>query len=166
MITKKTKSVSKAIPVTVKQGSEDVPGRLAVLNRKQPHAVLATASDNEPYTSLVAFAVTPDMKGLVFATPRKTKKFSNIAKNRNVSLLIDTRSNTAGDYMKTELISISGSAKVIRQGAGRDELAEIFTNKHPRLRAFVNASSTALILVKISKCIHVSSFQVVSEYSW
>jgi hypothetical protein len=66
--------------------------------------------------------------------------------------------------MKTELISITGNAKVIRQGARREELAEILTKKHPRLGEFVNSSSTALILVKIEKCIHVTSFQTVSEW--
>lgn len=154
------------IPVTVKKGSVDVLGRLRSLNRKQYHAVLATVSDNEPHASLIAYAITPDMKGLVFATPRETRKYRNIIKNKHVCLLLDTRSSTAQDYVKAESMSVAGSAHVMRKGHLKDELIEIFLKKHPQLRNFVHAGSTALILVKITRCIHVSSFQVVSEVAW
>ncbi|MBF0327536.1 MAG: pyridoxamine 5'-phosphate oxidase family protein [Nitrospirae bacterium] len=97
---KTTTNAGETIPVIVKTGNADVLSRLFLFNRKQLHAVLATVSGNEPYTSLVAYAVTPDMKGLVFATPSATRKFRNLMKNTKVSLLIDSRSGTAGNYMK------------------------------------------------------------------
>lgn len=153
------------IPVTVKKGSEDVLKRLAVLNKQQPHAVLATVSDNMPYTSLIAYAITPDLKGLIFATPRKTRKYRNIIRNRNVCLLLDSRANTANDYIKAESISVLGSANLIKKGTKREDLIKIFIEKHPGLKDFVHTDSTALILVKITKYIHVNSFQVVSEMS-
>jgi len=161
---KKTIKAGETIPVIVKKGNADVLGRLSLLNRKQPHAVLATVSGNEPYTSLIAYAVTPDIKGLLFATPRGTRKFSNLMKNRRVCLLIDSRSGTAGNYMKTESVTVIGKAGIVRKGRVREELARIFLKKHPLLTEFVRAPSTSLILVKIIKCIHVSSFQIVSEW--
>jgi len=160
----KTERAGKTIPVTVQKGSADVLKRLAVLNEQHPHAVLATVSDNAPYTSLIAYAITPDLKSLIFATPRKTRKYMNIMKNANVCLLIDSRSNTKSDYMKAESISVLGSANVIKKGARREYLIKIFLKKHPQLKGFVNAGSTALILVRIIKYIHVNSFQNLSEY--
>jgi heme iron utilization protein len=77
--------------------------RLSARDKDQLHAILATESDGQPYTSMIAYALTPDNKGIVFATPRKTRKYKNILKNNRVSLLIDTRSNTQKDYMNAEL---------------------------------------------------------------
>jgi nitroimidazol reductase NimA-like FMN-containing flavoprotein (pyridoxamine 5'-phosphate oxidase superfamily) len=154
----------KKIPVIKKKGSADVIKRLAVLDKKQRHAVLATSSEKEPYASLIAYALTPDTAGIVFATPRLTRKYRNIIKNRNICLLIDTRTNSAGDYMKAESISVLGRAQVMKSGRTRDELIKTFLRKHPELKDFIHAPSTALVFMKINRCIHVSSFQVVSEY--
>jgi nitroimidazol reductase NimA-like FMN-containing flavoprotein (pyridoxamine 5'-phosphate oxidase superfamily) len=72
---------------------------LRKLNAKTLHAVLATAYDNIPYTSLVAYAFDDQKKVLIFLTPRKTTKFINILRNPDVSLLIDTRENTDRDNL-------------------------------------------------------------------
>lgn len=99
------KKSEKPVPDKVSKGNIYVPDRLSILNKTQPHAVLATDSDGQPYTSLIAFALTPDMKGVVFATPKSTRKYKNILKNKYVSLLIDTRSNTETDYMNAESVT-------------------------------------------------------------
>jgi hypothetical protein len=43
--------------------------------------VLATQYDRQPYTSLMAFAVTPDLHWIVFATYRATRKHANLLAN-------------------------------------------------------------------------------------
>jgi hypothetical protein len=63
-------------------GNAAVAERLKVMNSIQRHAVLATVSDGQPYTSLVAFAMTTNMTSLVFATPRQTAKYRNILGNK------------------------------------------------------------------------------------
>lgn len=73
------------------------------------HAVLATESEGQPYTSLISYAITPDAKEIVFATPKSTQKYKNILKNRRISILIDTRSNTEKDYIEAEAITILGN---------------------------------------------------------
>ena len=82
------------IPDRVTKGTTFIPARLRILDEIQPHAVLATESAGKPYTSLIAYALTPDIKGLIFITPKSTRKYKNILKNNQVSLLIDTRTNT------------------------------------------------------------------------
>jgi hypothetical protein len=62
------------IPFNKTQGNVNVQEKLRILNKKQRQAVLATDADGQPYTSLVAFALTPDLEGLLFATPKKNEQ--------------------------------------------------------------------------------------------
>ncbi len=153
------------VPFNKTQGSVNVMERLIKLNKYQRHAVLATVTDGQPYTSLVAFALTPDAKGLLFTTPKKTTKYKNMLKNTSVSLLIDSRKNTAKGYMGSEAVTIIGTAGALRKGRRRDELSGIFTKKHPELTAFMHASTTALILVVFHKVIHAGNFQSVTLWN-
>lgn len=146
------------------KGSVIIPERLAELNANQSSAVLATSSDNNPYTSLVAFVLTPDFKGALFATPRNTLKYRNIIKFPNVALLIDNRSNTNQDIIDAEAITLIGRAKILRKGKRQDELMKIFLKKHPALEEFVKAKTTALIYVSAARYIHVSKFQSVTVW--
>ena len=58
-------------------------------------AVLATQHEGKPYASLVAFAATDDLKTIIFATTRSTRKFVYLSSNPAVALLIDNRTNEA-----------------------------------------------------------------------
>ena len=154
----------KKIPITKTKGKVDVLARLHVINNKQRHAVLATDAGGQPYTSLVAFALAPDMTGALFATPKKTSKYRNIIKNKNVSLMIDTRYNTAKGYMQSEAITILGSAIPVRRGSKWSELAGVLIKKHSQLEEFIRASSTALVMVSFRKVFHAGGFQKVSAW--
>lgn len=154
----------KSIPLDKREGQVLVPERLSVLNKWERHAVLATDADRRPYTSLIAFACTPDMGHILFATPRRTRKYSNIRKNGHVALLIDTRSNTQRDYLQAEAITVIGTATPVRRGKGWQELAQYLTDKHGDLAEFVSSPTTALIAVRITECFHVGEFQIVSRW--
>ena len=158
------KRSKESIPDRVKKGSAPILDRLNAFDKDQLHAVLATESDGQPYTSMIAYALTPDKKGIVFATPRKTQKYKNILKNNRVSLLIDTRSNTEKDYMSAESLTILGNAKRVRKGGKWSVLAGVLMQKHPNLNEIIRSPETKLILVKITRCIHVTRFQTVSEW--
>jgi nitroimidazol reductase NimA-like FMN-containing flavoprotein (pyridoxamine 5'-phosphate oxidase superfamily) len=154
----------KNIPFTKRSGEADVHERLHVMNKKQRHAVLATDCSGQPYTSLVAFAFTSDCKGALFATPKKTTKYNNLLKNSNVSLLVDTRKNSARGYMESEAVTILGRATPVRRSRRRDELARLFTEKHRDLADFLNAPSTALVYIAFQKVIHAGTFQSITEW--
>ena len=153
-----------SIPDRIKKGTIPVFERLNALDKDQLHAVLATDSDGQPYTSMIAYALTLDKKGIVFVTPQKTRKYKNILKNNRVSLLIDTRSNTEKDYMSAESLTILGNAIPVRKGQKWSELAGVLTRKHPNLNEIIHSPETKLIFVKIIRCIHVTRFQTVSEW--
>ncbi len=158
------KRSKESIPDRVKKGSAPILERLNALDKGQLHAVLATALDGQPYTSMIAYALTPDKKGIVFATPRKTQKYKNILKDNRVSLLIDTRSNTEEDYMSAESLTILGNAMPVRKGGKWSALARVLMRKHPNLNEIIRSTETKLIFVKITRCIHVNRFQTVSEW--
>jgi nitroimidazol reductase NimA-like FMN-containing flavoprotein (pyridoxamine 5'-phosphate oxidase superfamily) len=146
------------------RGTVSVLARLKRLDRTQRHAVLATASKDRPHASLVAFALTPDRQGLLFATPKRTTKFRNMAKNSRVSLVIDNRANSKEDYLKAEAFTIFGRAREVSRKQARDRFSSVLGRKHPALKEFFNALTTALMLVKIERCLHIGKFQTITEW--
>ena len=65
----------------------------------QPLAVLATMMSGQPYTNLVAFCETDDLKCLLFATNRSTRKYDNLVENPQIAMLIDSRANQESDFV-------------------------------------------------------------------
>jgi hypothetical protein len=152
------------IPIHKTQGKVNVKEGLSILNKRQKHAVLATDFGGQPYTSLVAFALTPDCSGLIFSTPKKTTKYKNILINSKVSVLIDTRKNSVKSYLESEAITILGTALSFRKGKNLDAMASVLLAKHPELKGFVSSASTALIHVVFDRVIHAGQFQSVTVW--
>jgi general stress protein 26 len=153
------------IPTQVTEGSANVIERLLVLGRSELHAVLATTTGGVPHTALIAYSLTPDLSGLLFATPTKTTKYKNIMKNPKVSVLIDARTNTSTGYVDAEAIRITGTAAVLRKGSLRNELARGFLLRHSTMADFLDAPGVAFVLVEIRECTHVDKFQCVTQWT-
>jgi heme iron utilization protein len=164
MVKSGERSARGVIPATIIRGKVSVLARLKRFDCTQRHAVLATALNDRPHASLVAFALMPDCRALLFATPKATTKHRNMIKNSRVSLVIDNRENTKEDYLGAEAMTIFGHAREVKQKQARTGMAAILTRKHPALREFVEASTTALMLVKIEYCLHVGKFQTVTKW--
>ena len=152
------------VPHRIVRGTADVLARLRELEKGQLHAVLATAAEGRPYTSLVAYALAPGGMGVLFSTGKRTRKYRNILANAAVSILIDTRANTGRDYLTAESLTIEGSARPLRRGRSRDEMGKVFLSKHPVLEAFVADRETALVLVEAEQIVHVGRFQEVTVW--
>ena len=56
----------------------EVKKRINKVLKSQSIAVLGTSKDDEPYSSLVGFIVTDDLRELVFATMRQRLKYRKI----------------------------------------------------------------------------------------
>jgi len=117
----------------------------------QYFAVLNTVGEGQPYSNLVAFAVTEDLKSLVFITERNTRKYRNIKANNSVSLLIDNRTNQPSDITQAVAITVIGRA--IEESNKKGNLRAIFLKRHPQLQQFVDNPNSALILVTVSEYI-------------
>ena len=128
----------------------------------QKLSVLATQEDGRPYGSLVAFAATSDLKTLLFATKRATRKYSNLLAHPDVAMVIDTRTNQAADFSDAAAVTVLGEVEEVAAD-DRQEFLNIYIEKHPYLKEFVESPTCALLRVRVRNYIIVSSFQNVQE---
>lgn len=142
--------------------SEPLRQTVRTLLDSQIQGVLATQHQHQPYTSLMAFAATPDLRRIVFATARATQKYVNLLANPSASLLIDSRCNRSTDFQDAVAISAQG---VVHESdpVQRAELLALYLDKHPRLRDFVAADGCALLQLEVECYYVVSQFQSVAE---
>jgi len=128
----------------------------------QKLSVLSTQGEGRPYGSLVAFAATDDLKTLVFATTRATRKYSNLITHKDVAIVIDTRTNQTADFSDASAITAIGEATEVTAHE-RQQFLKIYIEKHPYLKEFVDSPTCALIKVRVKNYIMVSRFQNVQE---
>jgi len=140
--------------------SPKVRSRIDSVLSVQKIAVLGTSKDGEPYSCLVAFAITDDLKEMVFATMRQRLKYAHIMANPRVTLIVDDRDANASDFNDTTSITTVGTAWDVK-GDGRDQYASLLLKRHPTLMDFVNSPDCAVIRVEIDKIYIVSEFESV-----
>jgi len=129
---------------------------------KQRIGVLSTQKKNRPYASLVAFAVTDDLKSFVFATPRTTRKYSNIMASSRAALLIDNRTNRMSDFRKAMAVTAVGTVRELRK-SGKNRLIRLYTNKHSHLKEFIKSPTCAVLCLEAETLHIVDQFQHVVE---
>lgn len=117
----------------------------------QYFAVLNTLGQGLPHSNLVAFAVTDDLSLLVFVTGRMTQKYRNIQDNRNISLLIDNRTNKPSDTSQAIAITVIGTAR--EEINNKDLFQAVLLARHPQLKHFVEAPDSAIMLVTVREYI-------------
>ena len=131
--------------------------QIKTLFDSQKFAVLSTQKDDQPYASLVAFATATGLDQLLFLTPKTTRKYDNLTSNSKVALLINNQKNQSEDIYNAISVTATGTAVTV-EDQQKEDLLEIFTNQHPRLKTFSTEPSTALV------CVRVDTFFVVSEF--
>lgn len=124
--------------------------------------VLGTQRAGEPYTSLVGFAATPDLKMLLFATGRSTRKHANLADDARASMLVDNRTNSVTDFTSAAAATAVGVVEQIEPDR-RGELEQIYLRKHPQLESFVKSPSCVFLQLRVNLYIVVDQFQHVIE---
>lgn len=128
----------------------------------QKLAALSSYGNGQPYASLIAFAATDDLKHIIFATTRSTRKYANLSSESKVALLIDNRSNQGKDFSYAVAATALGRAEEVR-GPQRKSFQEMYLRKHPHLKDFVSSPSCALLAVSVEKYYVVTRFQNVRE---
>ena len=125
-------------------------------------AVIATQKEGQPFTNLVAFVATDDLKHLLFATTRATRKFANLTAHERVALLVDNRLNQASDFSNAVAVTAFGRAAEV-EDAEREHFLNLYLAKHSHLEGFATAPTCALIKVEIDRYEVVQRFQNVLE---
>ena len=131
---------------------DDPPATRGLLERvftAQRFAVLATMRDQQPCGNLIAFAVSDDLRHIIFATSRKTQKYRNMLSNNRVALLVDTRSNDQSDLVDALAITALGTAGDLA-GDERDRLVGSYLAKHPSLGEFLHRPDVSVIKVLVT----------------
>ena len=143
----------------------DNPETLAVIRNlleSQKLAVLSTQNHGQPYGNLMAIAGTDDLKYLLFATTRATRKYANLMADSRVAVLVDNRQNNPSDFAEAAALTALGKAWEL-QGAERQQFLTVYLEKHPYLKEFASGPTCALLRVKVDKYIVVTRFQEVRE---
>jgi hypothetical protein len=110
----------------------------------------------------VAFWGDPSLRRLVFATPRTTRKFANLREDPRVALLVNSSENAASDFHQAASATVTGTAAPAPEGE-RPCLAAALLDRHPYLKAFLSAPTTAVVSVAVRKIVLVHHFQTVEE---
>ncbi len=132
------------------------------LLKKQTLGVLATQGDIYPYGTLVGFSFTKDLRFILFATMRHTRKYRNIIKHRNVSMLIDSRRNYVRDFKDAVALTVNGKAKRVNLPL-QTKYKKLYLKRFPHLRGFINDPETSIVSIKVDRYIFVQRFQEVLE---
>jgi nitroimidazol reductase NimA-like FMN-containing flavoprotein (pyridoxamine 5'-phosphate oxidase superfamily) len=132
------------------------------LFQSQNLAALSTRGKEYSYCSLVGFIGTEDLKHIVFATLRNTRKYNNIIAHPRISILIDSRSNTIRDFEDATALTIIGHAYEA-VGEEKERLSMKYLEKHPHLRDFIQDPDCAVIDLEVKKYIIATRFQQVME---
>lgn len=128
----------------------DLNEKIKTLLDSQKFAVLSTENDGQPYNNLVAFAACDEFRGIIFFTPKNTRKYRNLLANPRVALMIDNRTNQIRDYDDATAITLTGSAEEI-DPVNQQYLLEAFFTKHPNLDYLTRNSNNAFFKIKINE---------------
>ena len=109
--------------------------------------VLATAKDNKPHCSLMAYVTDDRCREVYMVTLRSSQKYRNLRANRSVSLLIDTRGLDTRD--KTQALTISGRFEPIADEPERQTASSRLIDSHPHLMDLLTDPEAEILRVKI-----------------
>ena len=165
------KKYEKPLFIDVQKNSPDGEGLKALeddirsLCKSQPFAVLATQGKGITNASLISFAVSHDLKSIVFATPINTAKFDLIACEEDVSILVDDRSLQQDNINQISALTIIGKGRILSDENEIIKCSELITEKHPNLKDFLKAETTSVIIIDVVNYLYVKKFQEVMEWN-
>jgi nitroimidazol reductase NimA-like FMN-containing flavoprotein (pyridoxamine 5'-phosphate oxidase superfamily) len=142
--------------------ADDIRHEITNLCSSQKLAVLCTQRDNQPYASLVAFVISEDLRYLYLITPRTTRKFTNLAANPQVSVMINSSENQESDFHRAMAVTIIGSATEMSRRQ-RPDIIDSYVEKHPYLEDFAQSPTCAVVQINIKSYFLVKNFQNVME---
>lgn len=142
--------------------TEKLVNRIESLFQSQSLGVLATRGKEYPYCTLVGFVGTDDLRRIIFATLRNTRKYANIKQYPMISILIDSRSNRVEDFKDATALTVLGTAHEA-EGEERERLSGLYLARHPHLKEFLQDPDCALMVLEVERYILVTRFQQVME---
>jgi nitroimidazol reductase NimA-like FMN-containing flavoprotein (pyridoxamine 5'-phosphate oxidase superfamily) len=107
------------------------------LIREQRNCVLATALENRPHCSLMAYVTNSSCDEIYLMTLKDSRKYRNMSENPAVSLLIDTRQGASrSEPAETMALTLTGRFQTIIEDTERERIRRELSRKHPGLKEF------------------------------
>ena len=125
-------------------------------------AVLATESNGQPHTSLIAITPFGNYRQIIFATYRNTLKYRNLSQNNKVAVLIESGVIDINGLKQSVVLTIIGHTEEINK-AGNEATYQAHLKQHPEMESFMLSSDCVLFRVIAQ------SYQVVygiDDISW
>ena len=124
--------------------------KMKKLVRDKDVCVLATVTGNEPHCSLMSYVPDRECREIYMMTQKGTKKYRNLAANKTVSLLIDTREEDCGaDRARIRALTVSGVFSSIGDKAKKKLVRQKLLKKHPQLKPFAEDPDAEVFAVKV-----------------
>jgi nitroimidazol reductase NimA-like FMN-containing flavoprotein (pyridoxamine 5'-phosphate oxidase superfamily) len=143
------------------ESRDDIEPRLRRLLEQRATGVLATQDGGQPYGSVMAFAVTPDLRELIFATGRATRKAANLDRDCRAAMVIDDRTGCSSDLYQAMAVTASGRVKTVVSSDHR--ALRFLLAKHPSLSDLVSAPSCRVYRLLVATYYVVRAFREVTE---
>ena len=125
--------------------------RMKALVKEKGICVLATVSDDTPHCSLMAYLADDDCREIYMVTQRHSRKYKNLARNPNVSLLIDTREEHPGSNLsEIKALSVSGTFQKMDDENKRIHVLSRLLERHPHVKALLDHPDAAILRIKVN----------------
>ncbi|MDY0361424.1 MAG: pyridoxamine 5'-phosphate oxidase family protein [Desulforegulaceae bacterium] len=117
------------------------------------HCVLATSNEGIPYCSLMAYINNDDCTQIYLASYWDTQKVKNLKKNKNLSLLIDSRGSQS-----PKALTIQGEFLETDKGL-YDFVFKKFLKEHPEMEPFLSSEKIEFISVNFKAFMYIKGLE-------
>lgn len=125
---------------------------IASLIRRKDVCVLATTAGNIPHCSLMDYLAAPDAGRLYFLSSRQTRKYANILRNTQVSVLIDSRGDMADPDLATAL-TLEATCAPMAEGTAKEETRQQLVARHPHLQSLAADPEADVLECTVEACL-------------
>ena len=134
----------------------EIPKEIKNLLKNNKLCSMATCSDKQPYLSLMNFTYLESENKIILSTRKNSKKYKNIQKNKNISLLVSSN-------LPKKSATFLGTALTMSKENKKEEHYRKMHSKNCDMPQFILGDDIGLIVFSIEKII-ISDKQDQVEY--
>ncbi|HOV87620.1 MAG TPA: pyridoxamine 5'-phosphate oxidase family protein [Syntrophobacteraceae bacterium] len=123
--------------------------RMKGLLRDNRLCVLATCHENRPHCSLMAYLCGEDARVIYLVTLANTRKFQNISLNPQVSLLVDSRTQTPGDPSRIQALTVTGTYSPLEDERLEAAILDNMLEVHPHIRGLIHHPAARVLPIRV-----------------
>ena len=119
------------------------------LIRKNNILVLATQGEDGVHTSLMAYAGSDDGSEIYMVSSKNSRKWQNLTRNPQVSLLIDDRDGKLTDKRhEIKALTVKGTFVPVLVSAERNAIQKLITKAIPAIASAFSGNDNEIIRIK------------------